>query len=129
MFYAFLCFLVASISVFLVFHCKYEDGLIGRIALAVLFFGNAIVFGEYLNGVEYQVNPTTLTIQSGITLFLVRHVYRFLKWNKTGANDWRANEKVSSPADDLCPLLRPRSNQGQRGKNGNSARRKTVKAV
>ena len=126
MFYALLCFLVAAISVFLVFHCKYEDGIIGRFALAVLFFGNAIVFGEWFNGVEYSVNPTTLTIQLGISLFLIRHVYRFLKWNKTGANDWRENEKVSSPTDDLCPLLRPRSKEGQKRKNSNSPRRKTV---
>lgn len=129
MFYAFLCFVVASISAFLVFHCEYEDGLLGRIALAILFFGNAVVFGEWFNGVEYSVNPTTLTIQAGITLFLVRHVYRFLKWNKTGANDWRTNEKDSNTSDDVCPLLRPRSNKGQGGKNGNSPRRKTIKAV
>ena len=128
MFYALLCFSVAAISAFLVFHCKYEDGLVGRIALAILFFGNAIVFGEWFNGVEYSVNPTTLTIQLGISLFLIRHVYRFLKWSKSGDNDWRGHEKTLDTADVVCPLLRPRSKESKR-KNSNNAGRKAIKRV
>lgn len=115
MFYALLCLVVCLISFFLAFHCKYEDGFFGRIALAVLFFGNGIVFAEWFNGESHQVNPTTLTIQLGISLFMVRHVYRFLKWTKTGANDWRGHEKTTDSSDDLCPLLRPRGHKRRKG--------------
>lgn len=114
--YVFLCVVVASVSVFLVAHCKYEDGVIGKIALACLAIGNLVVFAEWFNGINHEVNPTTLFIQFGIAGFLVRHAYRFKKWTITGANDWRKNETSSVSNDVVCPLLTSR--------NGNSKPRR-----
>lgn len=110
--YVFSCVVVACISIFLTAHCKYEDGVIGKFSLATIAVGCLIVFGEWLNDVDYKVNETTLVIQLGLMVFLTRHAYRFLKWRKTGANDWRKNETSNVSSDVVCPLL-----TSPRGKN------------
>ena len=98
--------IICLISTFLVVHPKYEDGLVGRVALLCLSFSCAVVLGEFVDGVEYEVNPTTLSIQLGLSVFLLRHVYRFNKWaNGNTSFDWRKNEKDTPSNDVVCPLL------------------------
>ena len=97
--------IICLISTFLVVHPKYEDGLVGRVALLCLSFSCAVVLGEFVDGVEYEVNPTTLSIQLGLSVFLLRHVYRFNKWANSGSFDWRKNEKDTPSNDVVCPLL------------------------
>ena len=109
--------LIGLMALLLVSHCKYEDGVVGRIGLVIVFIACLVIVWESINGVEYEVNPTTLTIQFGFCAFLIRHVYRFLKWSRTGANDWRKNETNDVSSDVVCPFLTsPRSNGKQRRK-------------
>ena len=107
--YVILCLIVALVSIFLVAHTRYEDGVIGKIALAILAIGNLVVLSEWFNGVTHEVNPTTIFIQFGVAGFLVRHAYRFRQWVKTGANDWRKNEVSNHPSNTSdsvnCPFL------------------------
>lgn len=97
--------LIGLMALLLVSHCKYEDGVVGRVGLVIVFIACLVVVWESINGVQYDVNPTTLTMQVGFCAFLIRHVYRFLKWSKTGANDWRKDEDSRSKSDVVCPLL------------------------
>ncbi len=105
-------FVICCVSTFLVVHPKYEDGLVGRIALLCISLSSLVVIGEWLDGVVYEVNPTTLGVQFGLSVFLLRHVYRFSKWVKSGSFDWRKNEKATPDSAVVCPLLTsPRSNR------------------
>ena len=113
--YVMSCLIVCLISTFLVIHPKYEDGLVGRVSLLCISIGSLIVVGEFADGVEYEVNPTTLTVQVGLAVFLLRHVYRFNKWVKHGSFDWR-NHEASSTSADVCPLLRSNSKPKSRRK-------------
>lgn len=97
--------LIGLMSLLLVSHCKYEDGVIGRIGLVIVVIACLVIVWESINGVEYEVNQTTLAVQVGVCAFLIRHVYRFLKWSRTGANDWRKNETTRNKSDVVCPLL------------------------
>ena len=108
--------IICCVSTFLVVHPKYEDGLIGRIALLCLSVSCLVVVGEWADGVVYEVNPTSLGVQVGLSIFLLRHVYRFSKWVKHGSFDWRKNEKATPAGDVVCPLLRPTSNSKPRRK-------------
>jgi len=108
---------ICCVSTFLVLHPKYEDGLIGRLALLCLSVSCAVVLGEWFDGVEYQVNPTTLGVQLGLAVFLLRHVYRFSRWVKHGSYDWRKDEKATPDSAVVCPLLTsPRSKSKTRRK-------------
>lgn len=81
-------------AVFLVFHCQYEDGVIGRAALAVLALAELIVLMEwYHEGQAYEVLPTTYAVQIAVALFMLRHVYRFLRWRHSNAHRWRPARK------------------------------------
>ena len=105
---------ICCVSTFLVVHPRYEDGLIGRVSLLCLSVSSLVVLGESFEGVIYEGNPTSLGIQFGISIFLLRHVYRFSRWVKHGSYDWRKNEKATPDTDVVCPLLRPRGNSKSR---------------
>ena len=111
--------LIGLMALLLVSHCKYEDGVLGRIGLVIVFIACLVIVWESINGVEYEVNPTTLTMQFGFCAFLIRHVYRFLKWSKTGANDWRKNEVSTVSSDVVCPLLTSPRSKGKPGRKRN----------
>ena len=77
-------------STFLVLHCKYEDGLIGRIALAALAILEGLIVWEWwVDNVIPQVLPASYWKEIAITLFFLRHVYRFMRWRLYGEHDWR----------------------------------------
>lgn len=96
---------ICIVSTFLVVHPKYEDGLMGRISLICIAGSCAVVLGEFVDGVDYEVNPTTLGVQFGLAIFFLRHVYRFSKWVKHGSFDWRKDEKATPDSAVVCPLL------------------------
>lgn len=93
------------ISIYLASNDKYEDGVIGKIALGVLAIGNFVVVAEFCGGIVYLVNPTTLFIQMGVFVFLLRHAYRFRQWVKTGAHDWRKDETNTVSDSVVGPYL------------------------
>ena len=97
--------IICLVSTFLVIHPDYEDGLVGRLALLTLSLAGAVAVGEWVDGVVYELNPTSLAIQLGLSVFLLRHVYRFNKWANGGSFDWRKNEKDTPSHDVVCPLL------------------------
>ena len=114
--------LVGLLSLLLVSHGKYEDGVVGRVGLVIVFIACLVVVWESINGVDYEVNQTTLAMQVGFCAFLIRHVYRFLKWSRTGDNDWKKNETTDISSDVVCPFLTsPRGKSKQRRKRNPDA--------
>lgn len=72
--------LITLLSILLVLHCDYEDGLFGRMFLAAIGTACFVVAWDYFwvgNRVEYF--PCTSTLIMGLAGFLARHTYRFLR--------------------------------------------------
>lgn len=77
--------LTVAVSIILVLHREYEDGLLGRIALAMI---GIACFARFWAGSESLItgDPVRLSfgmaalLYSGIALFLTRHSYRFMKY-------------------------------------------------
>lgn len=88
------CVLVLVICTFLVLHPDYEDGLFGRIGLAMLAMGSAArLMGMLTSETGLTFNPIAFVIWIGLAIFFSRHVYRFLRWRKSGEHDWRPASK------------------------------------
>ena len=85
--------LIFALSLFLMWHRIYEDGIIGRLALIAMAGGAFIALLQNLNGEGYIFNPVSVTMQTGVALFMLRHTYRFLKWTRTGKGEWRGKHR------------------------------------
>jgi hypothetical protein len=69
-------------------HCKYEDGLFGRIALLLLALSEIVVIAQAWFDDQYVLAPTTILRHIAITLFLVRHTYKFMSYHYFGHYVW-----------------------------------------
>jgi hypothetical protein len=76
-------FAVCAISGYLVWTDKYEDGVLGRIALGLMSMSMFVVLLRELNGEGLEVDPVALTLRVGMALFLARHTWRFVIWRKS----------------------------------------------
>lgn len=84
--------LVAVTAAFLIFHEKYEDGLVGRIALVFLLGASLAFVVDGWSGELGDVLPATALGAVSFALFLLRHAYRFTKWANDGKHDWKRGE-------------------------------------
>lgn len=87
---------VCAACVMLIFHHDYEDGLLGRIGLgmiALASFATALrSVDKWIDGMPLDIPENTmLFLWCGLTIFLCRHVWRFLR--RSRAADWRPAEK------------------------------------
>lgn len=83
--------IVSSICLVLVFHREYEDGLIGRIALAtisIVSFCRAVQIWE--SDFDLELTPIANILWLALTVFFARHLYRFLRWHRCGDHEWRS---------------------------------------
>ncbi len=83
---------VAAASVYLIFHEKYDDGLVGRISLVLLLFASLAFIVDGWSGDLVEVLPATALGAVSFAMFLSRHVYRFMQWSKDGKHDWTREE-------------------------------------
>lgn len=82
--------LISLISMVLIVHKNYEDGLIGRIALSGLVLsGVVIIAAELADGAKYEAPLEIILLLACVVIFLARHLYRFIVWSRTGSGDWR----------------------------------------
>ena len=80
-----LCSIIVSlICTFLVFHHQYNDGLVGRLGLAMMAIAAYARVGNIISGVNQPSNIGTL-LWIGLAIFLLKHVTTFLKF-KDGPN-------------------------------------------
>lgn len=66
----------------LVFDCLYRDGLVGRLALVGLCYAEFVVLLEWWNDEPTVVANTTLLGHLALALFLMRHLWLFLRWHR-----------------------------------------------
>jgi hypothetical protein len=75
--------IVAIVCTALVLHPEYEDGLIGRIALAVLAIVAVSRFPDAVESAismtEYKISAQGLAMWIAVAVFFARHWYRFYK--------------------------------------------------
>ena len=85
---------VLIISLVLVFHPEYEDGLLGRFALCLICMA-AFALGSNIIDADFaaQFNRPGIMLWMGICIFLCRHFYRFMRWRHCGEFDWRPARK------------------------------------
>ena len=83
-------FIIAAISLFLIMHDDYEDGVFGRLALIIMALSNGLIVADFaIDQNQYSFLPNTLATQCGMALFLARHCFRFLRWRKRGIYEWK----------------------------------------
>jgi hypothetical protein len=86
------CLIIFAVSIFLALCQEYEDGIVGNIALGGMAVSTAGPLYEMANGSEYEFAPTTVLLYAAVAAFMARHLYRFIKWRKTGENDWSKSD-------------------------------------
>lgn len=84
--------ILALVSIFatclyLVFNRKYEDGIVGRGALAGLALAATVYLLGIISGVHLMTGPEELMLWS-VAVFLLRHAYRFHRYMTTGRGAW-----------------------------------------
>lgn len=82
------CLIILAVSLYLALCPKYEDGIVGNMALGGMAGSTAWPLAEMYNGVEYEFAPTTVLLYASVAAFMARHLFRFIKWRRTGKNDW-----------------------------------------
>lgn len=90
----FAAWVVLLVCVVLMLHPHYEDGLLGRLALAVIAlaaYGRAGVIWE--RGFDIYLSWVAIALWCGLALFLGRHLYRFINWRRCGSNEWREGSR------------------------------------
>jgi len=88
---------VMCVAVVLVLHPHYEDGLLGRLALAGLALAGLGRAGTILeSGYEIDLSWVAALLWWSLTLFMVRHLYRFLRWRRCGGNEWRDGTRLTT---------------------------------
>lgn len=81
--------IVSAICLYLVWDRRYEDGIVGRFALAGLAL-NGVVFAwdALVSGASYELLPTTALSFDFLAIFMIRHAWRFRRWSRSGVGDW-----------------------------------------
>lgn len=88
---------VSMVSTLLVLHRDYEDGLLGRIGLSFMALaGSARAMHLLIHGLDMPSNPIAVLLWIGLALFMVRHLYRFMRWRRSGEYDWRGVDDTAT---------------------------------
>lgn len=73
------------VSAALIWHEKYPDGLVGRIALGGVVVGALImVLSEIMDVAYYEAEPEVVMLLSSMAVFEVCHLHNFLRWTRKG---------------------------------------------
>jgi ABC-type transport system involved in cytochrome c biogenesis permease component len=81
------------ITFILIFHQDYEDGLIGRAALAGISVAAlttvARIAFSWFEETAFYASGTRVMLWCSLALFFARHLYRFQTWRHEGERHWR----------------------------------------
>ena len=84
---------ILFVSMYLALCRKYDDGIIGHVALAGMAFSSAAPLYEAYEGADYDFVPTTALMYAAVAIFMARHLYRFRSWQKNVESDWTDFDK------------------------------------
>jgi hypothetical protein len=73
------CIVIATISTILILSERYEDGVVGRIALALICTASLFTFATLMDSTTVPLN-LVLMFLIGVAMFFLRHLFRFLKF-------------------------------------------------
>lgn len=82
-----------ALAAVLVLDPKYDDGVVGRLALFIIMLAGGLGTLIVIAGAE-EVNPKLVAIfMGGSALFMARHVYRYMRFRFCGAGAWQSNRR------------------------------------
>lgn len=86
---------VLVVCTVLVFHPEYEDGLFGRVALAIMAIASLTRCMELMEEgfTRRPFGPVAVVLWFGLAIFLARHLYRFLRWRRDCNGDGHGEPK------------------------------------
>ena len=87
--------LILACCAFLTLHHHYEDGVVGRVALACMALASMMLMAEYMSGAYRDIPGPMVLLCIGAATFIARHTYRFLLWRFRGEGDWRGDKRGS----------------------------------
>jgi hypothetical protein len=92
--------LILALSVFLIVCRRYEDGIVGNIALGLLAIACAIALWDAYAGVLEVPQPVYRLAIMAFALFMARHTWRFAMFHWCGAFGWRRpSDCEAQPSD------------------------------
>ena len=90
-------FIVLVVCITLVLHKDYEDGLVGRIALAFLGLSAlGRVAGIFEQGFQADVSPVGMILWPALAVFFARHLYYFLRRRYGFGGIWRESDRAQT---------------------------------
>ena len=84
--------IIGAVGTLLVFHKKYEDGIVGRAALIVIMFGAGMILAQS-NHWSAPIDLALAIFIHGVALFGARHAYRFLRALKDPRYRWGGGDE------------------------------------
>lgn len=77
--YLTLCAVLMVLAPYMIFATCYEDGIVGKLALGVVWFASsAVVLRAVFDAAPPPIEArTVLSILAGLTVFMLRHLTRF----------------------------------------------------
>jgi hypothetical protein len=80
----------------LVFHPEYDDGLFGRLGMAMITFVAVARILKLFDDIPDYVTPNMLVLYAGLAMFFGRHTYRFLRRATWKEPSWYNNHSGKS---------------------------------
>lgn len=80
---------IIACATFLIFHERYNDGLLGRAGLAGMAFFSSLLLLERFGGQEHYLSSLTVCFQASVAVFFARHTYNFVLWAHFGRGAWK----------------------------------------
>lgn len=76
-----------AISSWLILWCDYEDGIIGKAALALISVGCLVRLIELTEDDPFEYSEVSVLVLVGVALFFMRHLWRTYQNVKRSKND------------------------------------------
>lgn len=87
-------FVLVVCTMFLSVNNKFNEGLVGVIAIGAIVLGaTTVLLMQWTGHWHYEVTETVLLVLWGVALYLVRHTWRFYIWSRNGDSDWNKEGK------------------------------------
>ena len=67
------------VSSWLVIWCDYEDGIVGKLGLIMVALGTLVRIIEASEGDAFQFSDVSIIVLVGMSIFMLRHLYRAWK--------------------------------------------------
>lgn len=84
------CIIICLVSVYLIFNCRYETGIVGTLALGGAALGTFIPAQEIYTGSEYSVLPASALTMASFAAFMLQFLWNFETKSRRNSNEKRS---------------------------------------